>query len=274
MKKTILKKIFAVSMAGIMSLSLMACGKKEEVDLLSKIKQEGKLTVAMGINYAPYEFFIMENGEKKMVGLDPMIVEELAKDLGVKYEIQEMEFNTIPEAVRNGKVDIGVSGLTPSDERKELVDFSNLYFKAGQGILINKKDGSTIKSIDDLKGKKIGAENGSTQATVAQGIENAKVTLISGFPTLVQDLMTGNLDAVITELPVADIQVAMYDNLIVAEEKIPDPLGVGCAIAVPKNQEALMQALNATIERLISQGKIDEFYKNAVQLSKMEAATP
>lgn len=274
MKKNILKKFFSLSMAVIMSLSLMACGKEEKVDLLSKIKKEGNLTVAMGINYAPYEFFIMDNGEKKMVGLDPMIVEELAKDLDVKYEIQEMEFNTIPEAVRNGKVDIGVSGLTPSDERKELTDFSNLYFKAEQGILINKKDARNIKSIDDLKGKKIGAENGSTQATIAQGIENAKVTLISGFPTLVQDLMTGNLDAVVTELPVADIEVAMYENLVVAEEKIPDPLGGGCAIAVPKDQEPLMEALNATIERLISEGKIDEFYKNAVQLSKLEATTP
>lgn len=270
MKKGILKKIFALAMVGTMSLSLMACGNKEEVDLLSKIKKEGKLKVGMSVDYAPYEFFIMENGEKKTVGLDISLVSEIAKDLGVEYEIQEMEFSTICDATRNGIIDLGVSGLSVNEERKEVIDFSNIYFQAEQGILINKNNSETIKSIDDLKGKKVGAQNGSTQATLAQGIENADVKLLAQVPTLIQDLIAGNLDAVIVELPVADIQAIVYEELAVAKEKINDTSGGGSAIALPKGQATLLEAVNKTLERLESEGKIQEFYKEAIKLSKDE----
>ncbi|WP_346866926.1 transporter substrate-binding domain-containing protein [Clostridium sp. UBA1353] len=270
MKKGILKKIFALAMVGTMSLSLMACGDKEEVDLLSKIKKEGKLKVGMSVDYAPYEFFIMENGEKKTVGLDISLVSEIAKDLGVEYEIQEMEFSTICDATRNGIIDLGVSGLSVNEERKEVIDFSNIYFQAEQGILINKNNSETIKSIDDLKGKKIGTQNGSTQATLAQGIENADVKLLAQVPTLIQDLIAGNLDAVIVELPVADIQAIVHEELAVAKEKINDTSGGGSAIALPKGQDALLEAVNKTLERLESEGKIQEFYKEAIKLSKDE----
>lgn len=270
MKKGILKKIFALAMVGTMSLSLMACGNKEEVDLLSKIKKEGKLKVGMSVDYAPYEFFIMENGEKKTVGLDISLVSEIAKDLGVEYEIQEMEFSTICDATRNGIIDLGVSGLSVNEERKEVIDFSNIYFQAEQGILINKNNSETIKNIDDLKGKKVGAQNGSTQATLAQGIENADVKLLAQVPTLIQDLIAGNLDAVIVELPVADIQAIVHEELAVAKEKINDTSGGGSAIALPKGQDALLEAVNKTLERLESEGKIQEFYKEAIKLSKDE----
>lgn len=270
MKKGILKKVFAIAMVGTMSLFLMACGNKEKVDLLSKIKEEGKLKVGMSVDYAPYEFFVMENGEKKMVGLDLNLISEIAKDLGVEYEIQEMEFSTICDATRNGIIDLGVSGLSPDEERSQIVDFSNIYFQAEQGILINKNAAESIKSIDDLKGKKVGAQNGSIQATLAQGIENANVKLLPEVPTLIQDLIAGNLDAVIVELPVADIQATVHNELVVAEEKIKDTSGGGSAIAIPKGQEALLASVNKTLERLESEGKIQEFYKKAIELSKDE----
>ena len=270
MKKSILKKIFAIAMVGTMSLSLMACGNKEKVDLLSKIKEEGKLKVGMSVDYAPYEFFVMENGEKKMVGLDIDLISEIAKDLGVEYEIQEMEFSTICDATRNGIIDLGVSGLSPDEERSQIVDFSNIYFQAEQGILINKNAAESIKSIDDLKGKKVGAQNGSIQATLAQGIENANVKLLPEVPTLIQDLIAGHLDAVIVELPVADIQATVHEELVVAEEKIKDTSGGGSAIAIPKGQEALLASVNKTLERLESEGKIQEFYNKAIELSKDE----
>lgn len=270
MKKGVLKKVFAIAMIGTMTLSLMGCGNKSNEDLLSKIKAEGKLKVGMSVDYAPYEFFVMENGKKKMVGLDLNLISEIAKDLGVEYEIQEMEFSTICDATRNGIVDLGVSGLSPDEERREIIDFSNIYFQAEQGILINKNAAKEIKNIDDLKGKRVGAQNGSIQATLAQGIENADVKLLPEVPTLIQDLIAGNLDAVIVELPVADIQAVVHEELVVAEERIADTSGGGSAIALPKGQEALITKVNKTLERLESEGKIQEFYKQAIELSKNE----
>lgn len=270
MKKGVLKKVFAIAMICTMTLSLMGCGNKSNEDLLSKIKAEGKLKVGMSVDYAPYEFFVMENGKKKIVGLDLNLISEIAKDLGVEYEIQEMEFSTICDATRNGIVDLGVSGLSPDEERREIIDFSNIYFQAEQGILINKNAAKEIKNIDDLKGKRVGAQNGSIQATLAQGIENADVKLLPEVPTLIQDLIAGNLDAVIVELPVADIQAVVHNELAVAEEKIADTSGGGSAIALPKGQEALLAEVNKTLERLESEGKIQEFYKQAIELSKNE----
>lgn len=277
MKKNLFKKILSITLAGAISLSLMACGKSSQEDnskdLLSKIKEDGKITIGMSVDYAPYEFFVMEDGKKKMVGMDIDLMNEIAKDLGVEIEIQEMEFSTICDAVRNGIVDLGVSGLSPNEERLQIVDFSNIYFEAEQGILINKNNVDKIQGLDDLKGKKVGAQNGSIQGTIAQSIDGAEVKLLPEVPTLIQDLIAGNLDAVIVELPVADVQASINDTLAVAKEKVSDTSGGGSAIALPKGEEALLNEINKSIERLMSEGKINEFYNNAVELSKNEVTS-
>lgn len=277
MKKNLFKKILSVTLASAISLSLIACGKSSQEDnnkdLLSKIKEDGKITIGMSVDYAPYEFFVMEDGKKKMVGMDIDLINEIAKDLGVEVEIQEMEFSTICDAVRNGIVDLGLSGLSPNEERLQIVDFSNIYFEAEQGILINKNDANKIQSLNDLKNKKIGAQNGSIQSTIAQGIDGAEVKLLPEVPTLIQDLIAGNLDAVIVELPVADVQASINNSLSVVKEKISDTSGGGSAIVLPKGEEALLNEINKSIERLISEGKINEFYNNAVELSKNEVTS-
>lgn len=278
MKKGLLKKILAFTLAGALALPLIACGKStgegsgdnSSENLLAKIKESGKIKIGMSVDYAPYEFFVMENGKKKLVGMDVDMMNEIAKDLGVEVEVQEMEFSTICDAVRNGIVDLGVSGFSPEPERLEIVDFSDTYFKSEQAILINKNSTSTIKSIDDLKGKKIGAQNGSIQATIAQGVKDADVKLLPEVPTLIQDLIAGNLDAVMVELPVADIQASIHENLAVVEEKVPDTSDDGTVIALPKGQKELLDAVNQSISKLLSEGKLDEFYKNAVNISKDE----
>ena len=272
MKKGLLKKLFATILVGAMAISMVACGGEDadEKDALTKIKEKGELTVGMSVDYAPYEFFVMENGKKKMVGMDLEILKEVAKDIGVDFKVEEMEFKGICTAVNAGQVDIGLSGLSPDEKRKEIVDFSDIYFEAEQGILINKKDASKIKKLGDLKGLKVGAQLGSIQADIANTIPDAKTKFLEELPVLIQDLLAGNLDAVIVELPVADVQSVIHPELARAEEKVQDEAGGGSAIAVPKDQKALLDEINKTIKRLIDEGKIDTFYKDAVKLSKSE----
>ena len=199
MKKGLLKKLFATILVGAMAISMVACGGEDadEKDALTKIKEKGELTVGMSVDYAPYEFFVMENGKKKMVGMDLEILKEVAKDIGVDFKVEEMEFKGICTAVNAGQVDIGLSGLSPDEKRKEIVDFSDIYFEAEQGILINKKDASKIKKLGDLKGLKVGAQLGSIQADIANTIPDAKTKFLEEVPVLIQDLLAGNLDAVI-----------------------------------------------------------------------------
>lgn len=272
MKKGLLKKLFATTLVGAMAISMVACGGEDagEKDALTKIKEKGELTVGMSVDYAPYEFFVMENGKKKMVGMDLEILKEVAKDIGVDFKVEEMEFKGICTAVQAGQVDIGLSGLSPDEKRRELVDFSDIYFEAEQGILINKKDASKIKKLEDLKGLKVGAQLGSIQADIANKIPDAKTKFLEEVPVLIQDLLAGNLDAVIVELPVADVQSVIHPELARAEEKVQDEAGGGSAIAVPKDQKALLDQINKTIKRLIDEEKIDTFYKDAVELSKSE----
>ena len=272
MKKGLLKKLFATTLVGAMAISMVACGGEDagEKDALTKIKEKGELTVGMSVDYAPYEFFVMENGKKKMVGMDLEILKEVAKDIGVDFKVEEMEFKGICTAVNAGQVDIGLSGLSPDEKRKEIVDFSDIYFEAEQGILINKKDASKIKKLGDLKGLKVGAQLGSIQADIANTIPDAKTKFLEEVPVLIQDLLAGNLDAVIVELPVADVQSVIHPELARAEEKVQDEAGGGSAIAVPKDQKALLDQINKTIKRLIDEEKIDSFYKDAVELSKSE----
>ncbi|MBS5986985.1 transporter substrate-binding domain-containing protein [Clostridium sp.] len=272
MKKGLLKKLFATTLVGAMAISMVACGGEDagEKDALTKIKEKGELTVGMSVDYAPYEFFVMENGKKKMVGMDLEILKEVAKDIGVDFKVEEMEFKGICTAVQAGQVDIGLSGLSPDEKRRELVDFSDIYFEAEQGILINKKDVSKIKKLEDLKGLKVGAQLGSIQADIANTIPDVKTKFLEEVPVLIQDLLAGNLDAVIVELPVADVQSVIHPELARAEEKVQDEAGGGSAIAVPKDQKALLDQINKTIKRLIDEEKIDSFYKDAVELSKSE----
>ncbi|MBS5926632.1 MAG: transporter substrate-binding domain-containing protein [Clostridium sp.] len=272
MKKGLLKKLFATTLVGAMAISMVACGGEDagEKDALTKIKEKGELTVGMSVDYAPYEFFVMENGKKKMVGMDLEILKEVAKDIGVDFKVEEMEFKGICTAVQAGQVDMGLSGLSPDEKRRELVDFSDIYFEAEQGILINKKDASKIKKLEDLKGLKVGAQLGSIQADIANTIPDVKTKFLEEVPVLIQDLLAGNLDAVIVELPVADVQSVIHPELARAEEKVQDEAGGGSAIAVPKDQKALLDQINKTIKRLIDEEKIDSFYKDAVELSKSE----
>lgn len=269
MKKGILKKVFATAIVGVMTMSMVACGDKKE-DTLAKIKEAGKIKVGMSVDYAPYEFFVMKDGKEKMVGMDISLLQEVAKDLGVEFEVEEMQFDSICTAVNTGKIDIGVSGLSPDEKRREVVDFSDIYFEAEQGILINKKDAGKIKNLDDLKGLRVGAQLGSIQADIANTVPDVKTKFLTEVPVLVQDLQAGNLDAIIVELPVADVQATIHPELARVEEKIKDEVGGGSAVAIGKEQTALVEQINKTIKRLKDEGKIDQFYKDAVTLSKNE----
>ena len=165
MKKNIFKKILSVAMIGGLTLSLAGCGAKTakengSSDKVARIKESGKLVVGLSADYAPYEFHIMKDGKDQIVGLDIDIAKEVAKNLEVDLEIKEMEFGAIIQSVKNGMIDMGISGITPDEKRKEAVDFSDIYYEAEQGILINKDNKESIKGIGDLKGKKSWSSNG------------------------------------------------------------------------------------------------------------------
>ena len=270
MKKGMLKKIFAIATIGVMSIGLISCGKKadENTDKLTQIKENGKLIVGLSADYAPYEFHIINDaGEDEIVGFDIDIAKEIAKDMGVELEIKDMDFDSLVAGVPAGKIDLVISGMTPTDERKEVVDFSDIYYVAEHGFIVKAENKDKYKTFEDLKGQKVGAQMGAIQADIAEEkIPEADLQLLSNVNDLVLGLKSGKIEALVVELPVAEMIVKNNPELVVGEEKVKDTEG-GSAIAVKKDEQALLDSINSTIKRIQDENLLDQFIIDANDLA-------
>ncbi|MGL5153059.1 MAG: transporter substrate-binding domain-containing protein [Clostridium sp.] len=269
MKNGLLKKIFASALVGVMSLSLVACGgdsKTDEKDMLDVIKEKGKMVVGLSADYAPYEFHAIIDGQDKIVGFDIDLANEVAKDMGVKMEIQELEFDNIVAAIPAGKIDLGISGLNPTAKRKESIDFSEIYYKSSHTILVKKGNVDKFKSVDDFNGIKVGAQMGSTQQTIAEEeLKGSKLTLLSNVNNLVLELKTDKVEVLVVEKPVAEMIIKSNPELVIGNLHFEDEEG-GNAIGFKKGSPKLEEQLNKTIKRLKDSGELDKYVVDATNL--------
>ena len=150
MKKRILSIVLVAVMAATM---LCACGKKEAAGMTVN---KGVLTMATNAYFPPYEYYQGED----IVGIDADIAKAVADKLGLELKIEDMEFDSIITAVQTGKADMGLAGMTVTDERKESVNFSDTYATGIQVVIVT--ENSDIASVDDLAGKKIGVQLSTT----------------------------------------------------------------------------------------------------------------
>ena len=270
MKKGMLKKIFAIATIGVMSLGLISCGKKD-VDKLSQIKENGKLVVGLSADYAPYEFHIINaEGKDEIVGFDVDMAKEIAKDMGVELEVQDMNFENLVAGVSAGKIDLAISGMTPDAERKKSVDFSDIYYIAEHGFLVKAENKDKYKTFEDLKGQKVGAQMGAIQVDIAEEkIPDADIQLLSNVNDLVLGLKAGKMEALVVAFPVAEMKVKNNPELVVGEENVKDVEG-GSAVAIQKKQQALLDSVNATIKRIKDEKLLDQFIVDANALAEKQ----
>lgn len=270
MKKGLLKKVLSVLLVGVISSGLVACGGKTESDsndMLDAIKEKGELVVGMSADYAPYEFHMMKDGKDEIVGFDVEIAKEIAKDMGVDLKIQEMEFDALVTALPAEKVDLVISGMNPTEERKKAVDFSDIYYVSTHGVLVKAEDKDKYKSIEDLNRKKIGVQLGSVQEKIAkEKVQDAQLTQLSNINNLIMELKTGKVDALIIETPVAEMGMKANDDLALSEIKLEEESG-GNAIGIKKGSPKLVEAVNKTLNGLIDSGKLDQFIIDATVLA-------
>lgn len=276
-----MKKIISLVLATALSLSLVACGSSNQNQTtestsieqtsnnqssdskVAKIKEKGELVMATSPDYPPYEFKIIEDGKEKVVGFDINIAEEIAKDMGVKLRVLELDFNALLLSLNSDKADIVMAGMTPNEERVKAIDFSEIYYLADQAIVVPADKKDSLNSIEDLKGKKIGVQKGSVQEQLAmQQLKDSKIIPLIKVPNIILDLKAGNLDAAVIELPVAEGYIKQYPELALSDVKIKDEEG-GAAIAIKKGNEDLVQQVNSTINRLQEEGLIDEYVRQA-----------
>ncbi|MDM5277252.1 ABC transporter substrate-binding protein/permease [Paenibacillus silvae] len=219
-----------------------------------------KLVLGTSADFAPYEFHKVINGKDEIVGFDIAIAKEIAKDLGAELVIEDMGFDGLLPALQSGRVDLVISGMTPTDERKKSIDFSEPYYKSKQVIMVRNVDKDKYPDMKALENAKIGVQKGSIQETIGQKIPGAKLTSLDKISDIVLQLQTKRVDAAIVEDTVA---AGYLDDMIGLAPAVPDEEQVEAAIGIRKGNTELLTAVNQTLERLKSENKINKMVTDA-----------
>lgn len=264
-----IKKIVKTGLVMATSLSLVACASNESTDnSLKNVQDKGTLVVALSPEYAPFEFRTLVDGKDTIVGADIELAKEIGKELGVEVEFSAMSFDNVLNSVQNGKVDLAISGISATEERAKVFDFSIPYYTSTNKLIINKVNSSLFTSISSLESGTIGVQKGSIQEKIANDLlPNASKISISSNGELVNELKAGKIDGIIFEEPIAKAYVAKNDDLLIVDTEIESNYTDAYAVALPKGSTALKEKVDTVIEKLVSEGKFDTFVQEAYDLS-------
>ncbi|HCZ6622723.1 TPA: ABC transporter permease subunit [Staphylococcus aureus] len=228
-----------------------------------KIKERGELRVGLSADYAPMEFEHTVNGKTEYAGVDIDLAKKIAKDNNLKLKIVNMSFDSLLGALKTGKIDIIISGMTSTPERKKQVDFSDSYMMTKNIMLVKKDKVNDYKDIKDFNNKKVGAQKGTEQEKIAQTeIENASITSLSRLPDVILALKSGKVEGVVVEKPVAEAYLKQNPKLGISNVKFNEG-EKDTVIAVPKDSPKLLSQINKTIKEVKDKGLIDKYMTNA-----------
>ncbi|HDE4722744.1 TPA: ABC transporter permease subunit [Staphylococcus aureus] len=235
----------------------------EQDQTWEKIKERGELRVGLSADYAPMEFEHTVNGKTEYAGVDIDLAKKIAKDNNLKLKIVNMSFDSLLGALKTGKIDIIISGMTSTPERKKQVDFSDSYMMAKNIMLVKKDKVNEYKDIKDFNNKKVGAQKGTEQEKIAQTeIENASITSLSRLPDVILALKSGKVEGAVVEKPVAEAYLKQNPKLGISNVKFNEE-EKDTVIAVPKDSPKLLSQINKTIKEVKDKGLIDKYMTNA-----------
>ncbi len=277
------KKLIAITMAALMAASMTACGGKEEAPETAAKETEAKATeagseaeskeeteaaeseaaggvlvMATNAEFPPYEY----HEGQEIIGIDVDIAKAIAAELGMELEIEDVAFDSIIPEITSGKADIGLAGITVTEDRKVSVDFSDTYAKASQMIIV--KEDSEIAGPEDLKGVVVGVQLGTTGDLYVSDLEADGTTVErynKGFEA-VQALSQGKIDAVVIDGEPAKTFVSETEGLKMLDEAFTEE---EYAIAVKKGNTELLDKVNAALASLEEKGTLDEIIGNYIK---------
>ena len=211
--------------------------------------EAGKLTMATNATFPPYE---MTTDAGTIEGIDVDTAQAIAEKLGLELQIDDMDFDAALLSVQQGKADIAMAGITVTDERMAVMSFSDSYATGIQSVIV--PEGSDIASVDDLAGKKIGTQRGTTGYLYCSDDfgEDAVVAYDNGL-TAVQALNNGQVDAVVIDNEPAKAYVESNPGLKILDTSYAEE---DYAIGMNKSNTALLEAVNAALEELKADGTL------------------
>ena len=261
-----LKKITALALGAVMAVSMaVPTFAADEVETVT----DGKLTVATSPDFAPYEFYsIDEDGNPSLAGFDMDLAKYIADKMGLELEVIPMDFDGVLSELSQKNVDLGMAGLSPDPAREDAMDFSDLYYKGGQSFVSVKDKADQFKSLKDANNKdySIGAQTGSIQLDLAnKNTPDADIVSLPKVTDLISELMTGKMDGAFIETAVAESYQKNYPDLQILFDVPYD--SEGSAIGVSKGNEALLKAVNKAINEALDDGSMDKFIADATELA-------
>lgn len=227
----------------------------------SEVLADGVLTVGTNAEFPPFEF-VGDDGEPD--GFDVALIKAIGEKLGVEVEVENMEFDALVASIGN-KIDVAIAGMTVNDERKENADFSDPYYDAIQYVIL--PEGSEIATIDDLAGKSIGVQLGTTGDIIASDdVEGATVKQYNKGVDAVNDLVNGRLDCVIIDKNPALVFAGKFEGQLTAVDGGQFGFEVeNYAIAMPKGDAALVAQINQALKEVKEDGTFDELVKTYIE---------
>lgn len=253
--------VSAVLTGGVLTACNNQAGSEQAGGGATGGTEERTLVMATSADYPPYEFVETAGGTEEIVGFDVDIARSIAEKLGYELEINNIDFNGLIPALQADRADFVMAGMTPTEERKQNVDFSNIYYDAKQTIVALQE--SAITDPAALDGKKVGVQLGSIQEGLAKDLieeEGSTMELVplNRINEIVQELKSGRIDAAIIEDTVAAGFLEANPDLVATE--IPEDGPSGSAIAFPKGSE-LVDEFNTALQEMETSGEIEELVK-------------
>ena len=242
-----LKKIIALAGAVVLSAAMLSgCAKSKESD-----------TLVFGTNaeFPPFEFVSSNGLIDQYDGIDIAVAKQIGDDNGMAVKIENMEFDSLLIALQNGQIDAVIAGMTVTEERKEAVDFSTPYYVAKQVMIV--KEGSDIKKASDMADKKIVVIQGYTGETCVNDM-GYKYEAFKKGTEAVMELVNGKCDVVVIDSATAAKYIGDNEGLVIVEDDEAFA-SEEYAVAVAKGNEELLAKVNASIEKMIADGTINNF---------------
>lgn len=304
-----MKKFLAIAMAAVLSLSLAACGGASSStasststaasseaastgasseaagdssaasastaaydyssytgENIDAIKAAGKLVVGTEAQYAPFEF---KDLDANFVGCDMWLAQQIADALGVELEVMDMAFDGIIPAVKSGQVDLGIAAFTVTEERAQEIDFSDVYQRDEQMLIVKKGNEDVYTTKESLAGQQIGAQRGTVQSQLIQSaLPESTLFELDKWPTLAMEVANGNIAAIVVDGAVGNDLIASNDGIAQANFAFSaDEANFGKAAVMAKGKDDLKALVNAVVANVVADGSFDAAYEEAVELS-------
>ena len=251
-----MKRIFALcAVLAFAAMALAGCGGNSAAPAGSGSGSK-VLKVGSSIDFAPFEF--QDETQKDYQGFDMDLIRAVGKELGYEVEIQNIGFDGLIPALEAKNIDVIISGVTINEERKAKVLFSDPYYQSGLSMIV-REDNSDIHTFQDLKGKKVAVQLGTTSAAAVRKIEGVDIKEFNTPPDCFMELKTGGADVVVNDRPVNDYYITKSGATGV--KGLPDLLTAeDYGIAMNKNNKELQEKVNGALKKLKENGEYQKIY--------------